>query len=71
MAQTRGDQRAGGPLDDEFSSPEENKTMQQELSNLYNNGVTGQKHDTQTDNDPSSSSMSGYDLKGMLSRVRN
>ena len=36
MAQTRGDQRAGGPLvnsdsklrDDEFSSPEENKTMQ-------------------------------------------
>ena len=24
-----------------------------------------------TDNDPSSSSMSGYDLKGMLSRVRN
>ena len=34
---------------------------------MQNNGNYRQD----TDHDPSSSSMSGYDLKGMLSRVRN
>jgi len=48
--------------DSNFSSPEENKTMQPGMM---------LRQDTQTENDPSSSSMSGYDLKGMLSRVRN
>ena len=55
----------GMPLqnsDSKFSSSEENKTTQPGMM---------QRQDTQTDNDPSSSSMSGYELKGMLSRVRN
>ena len=45
---------------DEFSSPEENRTMPL------------QKQESQTDQgNESSSSMSGYDLKGMLSRAQN
>jgi len=29
------------------------------------------KQESQTDNDPSSSSMSGYDMRGILNRARN
>ena len=42
---------------DEFSSPEENH-----VHGLH-------KQESQTEGDPSSSSMSGYDLKGMLTRA--
>ena len=49
------------PVNEDFSSPEENHKMQGYL----------QKQESQTENDPSSSSMSGYDLKGMLSRAQN
>ena len=49
------------PVNEEFSSPEENRKMQGYL----------QKQESQTEGDQSSSSMSGYDLKGMLSRAQN
>ena len=51
----------GNPNNEELSSPEENQRMQGYL----------QKQESQTEGDVSSSSMSGYDLKGMLSKAQN
>ena len=52
---------------DDFSSPEVDNNSR------YYQGRRGGHGQiiSQTDADPSSSSMSGYDLKGMLNRVQN